>query len=36
MLAENPTSPKKTILWIKTGVGGIIQSMNVPDHSGDG
>lgn len=23
MLADNPTSPKKTILWIKTGVGGL-------------
>jgi hypothetical protein len=36
MLAENPTSPKKTILGIQTGVGGITQSMNVLEHSGDG
>lgn len=32
MLAEKPTSPQKTILWIKTGVEGITQSMNEPDQ----
>lgn len=32
MLAENPTSPQKTILQIKTGVEGITRSMNVPDQ----